>query len=339
MTNISIHDTKQKWESCGCEKCWVCLPITWNTIRVDKFLVSIGEFVRHKVCWWRWPRLRDIVHNTLHGDAHIGVCLFNHLTDLLPLFSNDPSFSSEDTRNISLEHVQRVIHSLFPKHNPCPSLGVASEQLAHSESSGLVSKQDRSRIDKFLRVFCQHLVNLGIIVHIRETVAIRTESITYLNQLGFNNRTLVEDDENRLFNGQTSVWISDGLINVGKTNKDVSTGRSEDHSLKASFLFIGNDTSKGRETHVMLATLVQEAPSFFIGEFQSVSFGGCKSRCINHKEPTSLVQDFVQLYFFVVLGCELFAKGIELPKLRVVLSQFIFHTLQKLSPNLVGRFL
>ena len=64
MTNISVHDTEKEGEGCCREESRVGLPITWNTVRVDELLVSVGELVGMKVRRRRRPGLRNKVHKT-----------------------------------------------------------------------------------------------------------------------------------------------------------------------------------------------------------------------------------------------------------------------------------
>jgi hypothetical protein len=52
-----------------------------------------------------------------------------------------------------------------------------------------------NRVNEFLGILCEHLVNRGGIIHVRKTVAMGAEGITDFLQLNLNAFTLVEDDE------------------------------------------------------------------------------------------------------------------------------------------------
>mmetsp|Transcript_23169 Transcript_23169/g.54823 ORF Transcript_23169/g.54823 Transcript_23169/m.54823 type:complete len:609 (+) Transcript_23169:149-1975(+) len=196
VTNITVHNTKKKGKRGSCEEGGVCFSITRDTVSVDKLLVTVGELVCAKVSGRCWPRLGNVIDQTRHGQVHIAMGPFDGLTDGIERFRHNPSFSAEHTRDISLEHVEGVVYSLFAKDNPSPAFSVLGQQLAKAITSVLILQQNGSAIHEFLGVFRQHLVHRRGIVHVGERVAVGGEGVTNLLKLGFNGLGLVENDEN-----------------------------------------------------------------------------------------------------------------------------------------------
>mmetsp|Transcript_13824 Transcript_13824/g.22653 ORF Transcript_13824/g.22653 Transcript_13824/m.22653 type:complete len:202 (-) Transcript_13824:766-1371(-) len=200
MTDISIHNTEQEGECCSSEKSRVGLSVPRNTIGVNKLLVPVSEFVRSEVSRGCWPGFWNLIDVVGHTVVHVTVGTVNAHTDILEVFRDNPSFSTEHTTHVCLEHVEGVVNSLFAENNPSPTLSVLGEHLAETEASVLILQEDGTRINKFLCVLSQHTVDRGGIVHIGERVTVSKEGITDLLEFGLNGEGLEEDDEDTLLN-------------------------------------------------------------------------------------------------------------------------------------------
>jgi hypothetical protein len=71
---------------------------------------------------------------------------------------NNPAFTTEHTRDVSLEHVEGMVNSLA-KDDPSPAFSVLGQQLAKTVASVLILQKDSARVNKFLRILSQHLVD------------------------------------------------------------------------------------------------------------------------------------------------------------------------------------
>jgi len=165
------------------------------------------------------------------------------------------------------------------------------------------------------------------------------ESITNLLQLVLNGNRLVKDNENRFLNELSSLGVGDGLFDRCKTNKAVSAGSTEDHTLEAILLLGGNNSGDGRETHIEITSLVISKKSIVAVSVVSVGgdFGDSKARCIGHEETASLLQNLLQFNLFVVLYSELFRVAIELLELTLVSLKFNFDGFEELFLLACGR--
>mmetsp|Transcript_17252 Transcript_17252/g.37749 ORF Transcript_17252/g.37749 Transcript_17252/m.37749 type:complete len:245 (+) Transcript_17252:1509-2243(+) len=242
MTNIPVHNSEKEWESCRSEKRGVSFSITWDTVRVHELLVSVCELVSHKVRRRSRPRLGNVIDKTGHRHVHVGVSFLYTQFDLFEVFGNDPAFSTEHTRDISLEHVERVVNGFLFQDVPSPTFAVLSQHLAEAVASILVLQKDGTRINEFLCILGKHFVNGFGIIHVRKTVSVSLEGVTDLLEFDFNGIRLIENDEYRLLSKLTSFWVGDRLLNRCKSNKAVTTGGTENHAFKVG-AFVGRNNT------------------------------------------------------------------------------------------------
>ncbi len=333
VSNITIHNSEEEWESGSGKQGRVGFSITRNTVRVDKLLVSICELVGHKVGRRSRPRLRDVVDKTWHGHVHVGVSFLDGKLNLFEVLANDPSFSAEHARDISLEHVKGVVNSLLLQDVPSPTFAVLRKHLAESVTGILILQKDSSRVDELLGVVSQHVIDRFGIVHIRETVPVSLESVTNLLELDFNGFGLVEDDENRLLGELSSLGIGDRLLDGCESDEAVTTGSTENHAFKVGALFGRDNTSDGRETHVQVGAdfFLQQQVSLVGGSSGSGQLTDGQARTISDEESASLLQNLLQFNLFVVLNSKLFTVVVQLLELGFVSLEFGFQGFQDLS--------
>mmetsp|Transcript_328 Transcript_328/g.528 ORF Transcript_328/g.528 Transcript_328/m.528 type:complete len:457 (-) Transcript_328:100-1470(-) len=124
VSNVAVHDPEQEGESRRREQGGVGLPVPWNTIRVDKLLVPVGELVRRKVRGRRRPRLGHLIHVRRHVVIHVAVGAVHRGADVLEGFRDDPSLSAEHARDVRLEHVEGVVDRLLAEDDPRPAFRV-----------------------------------------------------------------------------------------------------------------------------------------------------------------------------------------------------------------------
>mmetsp|Transcript_27206 Transcript_27206/g.48312 ORF Transcript_27206/g.48312 Transcript_27206/m.48312 type:complete len:457 (-) Transcript_27206:29-1399(-) len=341
MANISVHNTKKEREGCCSEQGRVGFSVSRDTISIHKLLISISELIGDKVGGRGRPRLSDMVHQTRHCHVHVDMSLFDGLLDFFQVFSNNPTFTTKHSRDISLEHVQRVVDGLFFQDNPCPALGMLGKHLAQTVSGVLVLQEDGSRVNQLLCILREHAVNRSRIIHVWETVSVSLEGITDLLELGLNRFGLVKDDEYTLLQELSRLRVSDGLLDGSESDIAVSTSGTKDHAFKASALFSGDDTSNRGETHVQIGA---SANSF---RFQKVSLVGgglsrrqftdSQARGISNEEAPCLLEDLLELHLFVILMGKLFTVGVEFTELRLVSFEFHFQGFQKFSGGCLPR--
>ena len=92
-----------------------------------------------------------------------------------------------------------MIDRLFSEDNPRPALRVLGKKLAKTEAGVLILEENGARIDEFLSVLSQHLVNGRGIIHIRERVAVCSEGIADPLEFAFDRLRLVKDNEDTFF--------------------------------------------------------------------------------------------------------------------------------------------
>mmetsp|Transcript_17038 Transcript_17038/g.30848 ORF Transcript_17038/g.30848 Transcript_17038/m.30848 type:complete len:322 (+) Transcript_17038:774-1739(+) len=317
MTDISVHDSKEKGESCCRKEGRVGLSITRNTVRIDKLLVSVGKLVGGKVCGRSWPRLGNVIDKTGHGHVHVGVRTVDSVANFIKALGNDPTFTTKHTGHISLEHVERMVDTLFAKNNPSPLFSMLGQHLAKTEASILILEKDGTRINKLLSILSQHGIHGRGIVHVGKRVTVGTKGIANLLELDFNGGRLEKDNENALFNKLPRFRVGNGLLDGSKANVAVTTSSTENHAFKASLFFRCNNARNRGETHVhiagrrttfrfqkTIATVVGDGT--VIGRSTSGEFRNSKTGSIGHEEATRLFKHFLKLHLFIVLGGELF---------------------------------
>ena len=338
VTDISVHHPKQERECGSSEESRVGLPITGDSISVYKFLVAVGELVGSKVSGGSRPWLGHMVHQGRHGQVHVGVSTFHSLADGIKGFRNNPTFSSEHSRDIRLEHVEGVVDSLFAEHNPSPTFSVLGQELAETVAGVLIFQQDSAAIDQFLSIFSQHGIHGRGIVHVRKRVSVSRESIADLLELGFNGLRLVEDDEDRFFYHDSSFRVGDGLLDGSKAHIAVTTSGAEDHALKSNTFFGRDNTSDTREAHVQIRANFGFQKTGGISSFAGSAgqFRNSQARSIGHEKAAGLFQHFLQFDLFVVFLGELLGVVVQFTKLRFILIQFSFHGLQELGTTALG---
>mmetsp|Transcript_25713 Transcript_25713/g.71848 ORF Transcript_25713/g.71848 Transcript_25713/m.71848 type:complete len:783 (-) Transcript_25713:14-2362(-) len=336
VTDITVHDSEKERESGGGEKGWVGLPITWDTVGVHELLVSVRELVGHVVGWWRWPRLRDVVHKTWHGHVHVGVGSLDGVLDLVEVLGDDPSLSAEHSGNVSLELVEGVVDRLLADDDPSPALGVLGKHLAETVSRVLVLQQDGAGIDQLLGVLGEHGLDGRRIVHVGEAVSVGLEGVADLLELGLDAFGLVEDDEHALLNEGSGFRIGDGLLDRGESHVAVSAGGTEDHALEAVLLVCGHDSGDGGEAHVEIWAgsqpfRLEEVGGVVRAAVSRGELGNSKARGVGHEEATGLLEHLLELHLLVVLAGQLLAVRVELAELGLVAVQLVLEALQQLS--------
>mmetsp|Transcript_27436 Transcript_27436/g.38604 ORF Transcript_27436/g.38604 Transcript_27436/m.38604 type:complete len:279 (-) Transcript_27436:356-1192(-) len=267
-----------------------------------------------------------------HGQIHIGMSLIHRLPHFVDGFSNNPTFTTEHTADISLELIQRMVDGLLTKNSPCPTFSMLGKHLTQTETGILILKKNGTGIDKLLSVFGKHAIHSGGIIHIRKRVTVSREGITDLLELVLNRDRLVEDDEDTLLRHLASFRVSDRLLDRSKSDVAVTTSGTENHTFKTGLLFGGNDTSNGRETHIHVTsihffTFIQKSSSTIIASASSTGASGGKfrhsqTRSIRHEETTRLFQNFLKFNLFVVFQGQLFRIGVQFTQLSFVSFQF-----------------
>mmetsp|Transcript_16910 Transcript_16910/g.31635 ORF Transcript_16910/g.31635 Transcript_16910/m.31635 type:complete len:316 (-) Transcript_16910:486-1433(-) len=314
MTNIAIHHTEEEWESGSSEQRRVRLTIPRNTICVDKLLVTVGKLVGGEVRWGGWPRFGNLVNETGHGHVHVGMSTVDTVTARFNGISNNPALASQHTRDVSLEHVERMIDCLLAKDNPRPPFAVLGEHLAQAKASVLILEQHSTGVNELLGVLREHAVNRRGIIHVRKRIPVSTKGVTDVLELLFNRHRLVEDDEHTLLHKVTILGVSDGLLDGSKADIAVATSGAEDHALEPNLLFRGDDSCDRGETHVHVPTRgttlrFEEVISPVIASLAASSgeLRNSKTRGISHKEPSSLLENLLQLHLLIVLRRKLLA--------------------------------
>mmetsp|Transcript_54874 Transcript_54874/g.116580 ORF Transcript_54874/g.116580 Transcript_54874/m.116580 type:complete len:352 (-) Transcript_54874:753-1808(-) len=250
MTNVAIHDPEQEREGGSREQSRIGLSVARNAVRVDKLLVPVGELVGGKVRGGRGPRLCHLVHVAGHVMVHIAVGAVHRGADVLEGLGDDPALTAEHARDVSLEHVEGVVDGLLAEDNPCPALRVLGEHLTEAETGVLILEEDGAGVDELLRIFGEHAINGGCIVHVREGVAMREERVANLLELCLNAERLEEDDEHALLYEAPRLGIRDGLLDGSEPDVAVAPCGPEDHTLEADLLLGGDNPSDGAEAHV-----------------------------------------------------------------------------------------
>mmetsp|Transcript_8658 Transcript_8658/g.18075 ORF Transcript_8658/g.18075 Transcript_8658/m.18075 type:complete len:202 (-) Transcript_8658:980-1585(-) len=97
MTNITIHHSEKEWEGSRGKEGWIGFSITGDSIRVNKLLIGVGEFVGYEVRRRSRPRLRNVVDKTGHRHIHVCMSLLDGKTNLIEVFTDNPTFSAEHT--------------------------------------------------------------------------------------------------------------------------------------------------------------------------------------------------------------------------------------------------
>jgi hypothetical protein len=344
VTNISVHNSEEEWESGSRKEGRVGLPITWNTVGVDKLLVTVGKLVCHEMGRRGRPWLRDMVNEGRHCHIHVSVGLVDGDTDIIDTVSDNPTFTTEHTRNVVLELVEGVIDGLFAEDQPSPLFSALGEDLAKTEAGVLILEEDSAGVDKFLGVLGQHTVDSRGVVHVRERVTVGIESITDLLELGLDRKRLVEDDEDTLLDKKSVGWVGDRLLDRSETNVAVTTGGTEDHTLETSLFFGGNNSSDAGETHVHVAgggttfglkEVVGTITRASVAVSSGSELGNSKTRGISHEETTGLLKYFLEFNLLVVLSGELLGVGVEFLELRFVSLKFHLHTFKELTTGFV----
>mmetsp|Transcript_15497 Transcript_15497/g.35701 ORF Transcript_15497/g.35701 Transcript_15497/m.35701 type:complete len:207 (-) Transcript_15497:485-1105(-) len=203
---------------------------------------------------------------------------------------------------------------------PSPTFAVLGEHLAETVASILVLQKNGARINEFLGVLCKHLVNGFSVIHVRKTVSVSLESITDLLQLDFDRIGFVKDDEDGLLRELSSFRVGNRLLDGSKSDEAVTTGSTENHTLKVDAFIGRNNTGDGREAHIQVRTsfLFSQQVGFVRGSLTRGQLANSQTRSVGDEESTSLFQDFLQFHLFVVLNGELLAIGVQLLQLRFV---------------------
>mmetsp|Transcript_30639 Transcript_30639/g.52321 ORF Transcript_30639/g.52321 Transcript_30639/m.52321 type:complete len:468 (+) Transcript_30639:1438-2841(+) len=336
MSNVTIHNTKQEWERGSSKQGRVRLPITGNTISVHKLLVAIGKLVRGKVSGRCGPRLGYLVHMAGHVVIHVAVSTVHTGSNILKRFGNDPSLPTEHTRDIRLEHVEGVVDRLLAEDNPRPALSVLGEHLAETEAGVLILEEDSTRIHEFLGVLGEHTIDCRSIIHVRQRVAMRKESIADLLQLSFNAQRLEEHNENAFLNQASRLGIRNGLLDGSKPYITVSPRGAEYHALESDLLLGADNSGDGAEAHIeigaglIIMSAGKQRPGLVAGSAAG-ELGHGEAGGVRHEESASLLEDLLELHLLVVLARELFGVGVEFLELGFVSLQFHLEGFQELG--------
>mmetsp|Transcript_17573 Transcript_17573/g.30990 ORF Transcript_17573/g.30990 Transcript_17573/m.30990 type:complete len:734 (+) Transcript_17573:515-2716(+) len=336
VSNVTVHDTKQERKGCSGEQRRIGFSVPRNTVRVDKLLITISELVRGKVRGKSRPRLGHLIHMTRHILIHVTMRTIHTRPHILKRFGNDPPLPTEHTRHIRLEHVEGVVDGLFPEDDPRPAFRVLGEHLAEAEARVLVLEEDGAGVDEFLGVLGEHAIDGRGIIHIRQRVAMRKKGITNLLELGLNTERLEKHDKHALLNETSRLRISNGLLNGRKPHITIPPRGTKDHALEPHLLLRANNTRDGAEAHIEVGPrLVIVRPgqqrTRLGGRSARGKLGHGETRSIRHEEPTSLLEDLLQLHLLVVFPRELFGIGIEFLELRFVPFQFHLEGFQELG--------
>jgi hypothetical protein len=162
------------------------------------------------------------------------------LTNRFECIGNNPSVTTEHTRDVGVEHVEGMVNGLLAEDDPSLAFSVIGQQLAKTVASILILPENGPRVNKFLCVLSQHLVDGSGIVHVGKRITMGREGVADLLELGLDTFTVVKDGKDRLLEQHAGFRVGDGLLNRSESNVHITTGGTEDHALKAN-LFLSRD--------------------------------------------------------------------------------------------------
>mmetsp|Transcript_20389 Transcript_20389/g.40097 ORF Transcript_20389/g.40097 Transcript_20389/m.40097 type:complete len:384 (+) Transcript_20389:767-1918(+) len=264
----------------------------------------------------------------------------DHFSNLLSLRSDYPTFSAQNTSNVSRKVVHSVIDGLLTHGNPLPDLKVLSYLREQGLNVSLVLVQHTCTVlDVFVNL-TKAILDCRNVTEVRNLVETCLKGIANTANLLLDVRSLEEDDEDILHHYLSSFDVLDRvIINIIETHEAVTTGAAEYHAFETVAVLARYHTSNKSEPK----SIFINGPSLEVAsaDLNTLSIESGISHILL-RVHFGLLKDVAKLNLRVVLTAEGRVVHVELYKLGLFLLDVVLevvHVVHRLTGNLAIRSL